>query len=178
LTHSQLVEAAKRWLWKTCAVVITEIAHGESEQPDAIGWHGTFCTLIECKVSLEDFRRDGLKPFRRYPENGLGRHRYYCAPKGLLRPSMLPEGWGLLEFDGKRTRVVKAPVLREESNRRSEISILLSALRRTGAFAPSGVSVKCYTIQTLCRATLGTVPQSGHPGHAVPLSGHEKYLLG
>ncbi len=37
MTHDLLVEAAKRWLWRTCSVVITEMAHGESETPDAIG---------------------------------------------------------------------------------------------------------------------------------------------
>jgi hypothetical protein len=175
MTHSELVEAARRWLWKTCSVVITEMAHGEREEPDAIGWHGTFCTLVECKASIEDFRRDALKPFRDYPEDGLGRHRYYCAPKGLLRPSMLPALWGLLEWDGKRMRLTKKAEIQPEHNRRGEISLLLSALRRTGAFSPSGISVKCYTIQTGCRATLSTVPEIcriWHAGIRVPITGH------
>ncbi len=158
ITHEQLVEAAKRWLWRKCSVVITEMAHGSGEEPDAIGWHDLRCILIECKASVADFRADELKHFRICPELGMGQLRYYCAPKGMLSPVVMPPAWGLLAWDGKRMEVVREanPV---ESNRRGEISLLLSALRRTGAFAPSGVSVKCYTIQTLCRATLGTAPE-------------------
>ena len=26
--------------------------------------------------------------------------RYYLAPKGVIKPEELPEGWGLLEWDG------------------------------------------------------------------------------
>lgn len=155
VTHSELVEHAACWLRRLCATVITEMATAGTETPDAIGWSGGNSILVECKVSLSDFRADAKKHFRYCPEMGIGVRRYYCAPKGLLKPESLPEKWGLLEWDGKRMRKVKESEVFPEVNRRHEIDILISTLRRIAQNAPKGVSIRCYTIETQNRATVG-----------------------
>lgn len=159
LTHAELTGQAARWLERQgCAVVITEMAHGQSETPDAIGWHGTHSTLVECKASRADFLADRQKHFRREPVRGMGTARYMCTMRGLLDVEELPLGWGLIEWDGKRMRVIQKSDT-HETDGRSEISVLLSALRRVAKDAPMGFSVKCYTIETKNRATLGVATQ-------------------
>ncbi|GGL15476.1 hypothetical protein [Deinococcus radiotolerans] len=97
-THAQLVELARQWLYRQdCSYVFTEYG-ALTEKPDALGYFGPQATiLIECKVSRADFRADAKKRWRKEPATGLGRWRYYLAPRGLLRPEDLPERWGLLE---------------------------------------------------------------------------------
>lgn len=156
LTHSLLVEQAAKWLArKGCAVVITDMTHGGPETADAIGWSGSRSILIECKASVSDFRADAKKVFRREPERGMGCARYFCAMRGILPLAELPQKWGLLEWDGKMMWEARKPEHHAESAARQEISLLLSALRRVAVSAPKGVSVKCYTIETKNRATLG-----------------------
>jgi hypothetical protein len=151
--HSVLIDEAARWLRRKCALVITDMAH-IGETADAIGWRGTYSILIECKASVSDFKADARKYFRRYPENGMGCTRYFCTMRGLLNPERLPEKWGLLEWDGKKMRETRKPEIHPGNNPRAEISVLISALRRIGANATKGVSVRCYTYHTLDRATL------------------------
>jgi len=157
LTHSLLIDQAAKWLRRQgCAIVITDMAHQGPEIPDAIGWRGRFAILVECKASLADFRADAKKPFRQEPSRGLGTHRYYCAPRGLLRTDILPPQWGLLEWDGRSMWVSrKAEIQRHEEGAREEIQLLISAMRRIAGDAPKGISVKCYTFETKNRATLG-----------------------
>lgn len=158
MTHSDLVSAAAKCLQKTCAVVITEMAT-TGETPDVIGWRGVFSTVVECKTSRADFAADRGKKFRAFPENGMGYFRYYFAPDGLLNPDEMPNGWGLMELRGNgKVRVMRESGRFHDYNARQEIGILLSAFRRVGS-APNGVSVKFYTIQTQCKATLGVLPE-------------------
>lgn len=154
-THAELVAAASRWLQKKCAVVITEIAT-TGEEPDAIGWQGSHSTLIECKASRSDFLADRRKAFRSQPSRGIGQHRYYLAPRGVIENADLFDGWGLLEYDGERVRCVLESQYFEAVNDRHEITILLSTLRRIGRTTPQGTSIKHYTFETRNRATLGT----------------------
>lgn len=153
-THSDLVEVAAAWLRKRCAIVVTEIATS-GEEPDALGWQGPHSTLIECKVSRGDFLADRQKPFRRQAERGIGRSRYFLTPSGLIDATELPQGWGLLEYDGKRVCCAKKSEYFENVNDRHEITILLSLLRRIGRTAPTGTSIKFYTFETRNTATLG-----------------------
>ncbi|NUP08368.1 MAG: hypothetical protein HOW73_20150 [Polyangiaceae bacterium] len=115
MNHAALVKRAARWLELSqgCGFVITEAATaatGTFESPDAIGWAGPGRSiLVECKVSRADFLADAQKPHRIHPTMGMGRERYYLTLPGLLKPSDLPERWGLLEVGPKNTRVrVKA----------------------------------------------------------------------
>lgn len=155
--HADLIDRAAAWLRKKgCAVVITDMTHGGPETADAIGWKGNYATIVECKASRSDFLADRKKDFRRRPERGMGSLRYFCAPVGLIRPAELPPHWGLLECaKGKLREAVKAT--HQEANKKEEVGLLLSALRRIAHTAPKGVSVRCYTMTTKCRASLGVV---------------------
>lgn len=154
-THAELVGAASRWLQKKCAVIITEIAT-TGEEPDALGWHGTHSTLVECKAGLSDFYSDRQKPFRRDPARGIGCRRYFMTPVGLVSVEKLPVGWGLLEFDGEKVKRIKESEYFADTDTRQEIRILLSTLRRIGRTKPEGVSIKHYEFTTKNRATVGT----------------------
>lgn len=156
-THAELVEVARRWLASRCPVVITEMAHSGMETADAIGWTGWGSILIECKASRADFMADKNKAFRRNPSSGMGIHRYYLAPAGLIQADDLPAGWGLLEVVGSK---VKQAVKSEPQDRQSgaEIGLLVSCIRRIGQTCPRGVSVKCYTISTANTASLTVEP--------------------
>ena len=161
ITHDMLVEAAAAWLRSRCSVVITEMAHLESETPDAIGWRSKTSILIECKASRADFLADRRKPFRRDPGAGMGAVRYYCAPAGMLKPEELPEGWGLLELRAGRLREAKQPAKKAFQRRHiAEITLLLSALRRIGQTVSPGLSVRHYVIETKCRASLGVAKET------------------
>jgi hypothetical protein len=154
LTHGDLVTLAGKWLQKHCSVVITEMQGGNYEQADAIGWKGGYSWLIECKASRADFLADAKKSFRQHPESGMGYHRWFMAPLGMLSPDELPSGWGLIEV-GAKVRETKKPEPFYTYNRQHENYLLISALRRVAHNAPQGVSVKCYTYETKCTATLG-----------------------
>lgn len=106
-THAALCDVAVKWLKRPhsgggpgCLVAVSEVAGGwTGEIPDAIGfslshWE-TGATVIEVKVSRSDFLADRKKPHRQ--AGGMGRWRYYMAPKGLIAVQELPAGWGLIE---------------------------------------------------------------------------------
>lgn len=156
MTHQELVCAAAMWLKMRCAVVITELVT-TGETPDAIGWQGTHSILIECKVSKADFLADQKKMFRRSPEFGIGQHRYYLTPVGLLSVDDLQLKWGLLELTESGIRMVRQSDHFEEVNSRHEMRLLLSTLRRIGHNAPRAVSIRCYTIESKNTATLGVM---------------------
>jgi hypothetical protein len=156
LTHNDLVALAATWLRRDCAVVVTELTT-IGEVPDAIGWHGPHSKLVECKASYADFRTDAGKWFRRRPECGMGQRRFYLAPAGVIPADELPAGWGLLEVQGRRIRQQRESDV-HKANARAEIGLLLSAIRRIGQTAPQGMSVKFYTMETQCTATLGVAP--------------------
>ena len=174
MTHAELIELAATWLKaQGCAVVITDMTHGQSETPDAIGWKGMSSTLCECKASRADFFADKHKSFRRHPEEGMGQRRYYVTPVGLIQPEELPAGWGLLEvLRGKlKRRVESTGHPRQGRGAGAEISLLLSALRRIGQTCPPGVAVRAYTIlspEAKNRATLGIRPIEKTESHTLP----------
>lgn len=142
LTHKELVRIAARWLKNTqkCSVVISEMISAASETPDAVGWRSGFSVLVECKASLDDFRRDKEKSFRKAEKTGLdfgmGNRRYYMTPEGLLSSnnlSRLPKGWGLLEVDivGRvRVKVEADRRIQTSMSLRNEMRLILSDLRR------------------------------------------------
>jgi hypothetical protein len=136
MTHAELVDRAVKWLrnHKRCSVVIREMRVIETqEQPDALGFKGQLSYVIECVASRKEFRADIWKPFRRIDKHGVGARRYYMAPAGLLKPSEIPNGWGLLEVSG---RCVSSYPVRSDifiyRDHRAEIAFLVSALRRRG----------------------------------------------
>lgn len=99
-THRELCDRAAYWLQTSlgCKLVLVERNSGRGgEEPDAIGW--TPCghsSLIEVKVSRQDFLADKKKPHRKIPEKGMGRRRYLLCQRDLIKPEEAPEGWILL----------------------------------------------------------------------------------
>lgn len=165
-THAELVQVAATWLRKKCSVVVTEIAT-TGEEPDAIGWHGNHSTLIECKATRADFMADRMKGFRRQTDRGIGQARYFLTPPALVAIFELPPGWGLIEYDGEKTRCLLKSEHFAPSNHRHELTILLSVIRRLGKCQLSGVSVKHYTIETRSRTTVGIEPDDEiKPAHS------------
>lgn len=135
MNHERLVKMAEAWLRRQrCDIVLSEQGCSSGEMPDAIGWtKKNHSVLIECKVSRADFLADAGKPWRRNPEIALGCERYYLAPKGTIRESDLPVGWGLLETTAGRAveRVKKSSrKLRQAEGLMNEMSLLLASLRR------------------------------------------------
>ena len=153
MTHAELVQVAAKWLRARCAVVITEMTSGAAEQPDAIGFNSYVSTLVECKTSRADFFADRKKLSR------MGYYRYYLTAPGLLQISDIPEGWGLLEVDGRGVTIVHDPprnVAIDDRDIGGELSLLVSCFRRLGKLRQECcVSVKYYTYVTKNRATLG-----------------------
>lgn len=143
IEHKELVQRAFTYLQFSfgCSVVFKERVAAPSETPDAIGFKGGFSYLIECKASRADFLSDKKKHFRNpeEPSQGMGYCRYFMAPVGLLEPSEIPNGWGLLEVyeipPMCRNRTVKISKESKgfsegERNLTGEVSYLVSAIRR------------------------------------------------
>lgn len=145
MTHSELVERAKKWLKNTfhCRVVLTElVAYTNSgETPDAIGWVNNRAILVECKTSIASYYADRLKRSRREYLPALGDWRFYLTPPGIIDPAesgsvLRYNKWGLYEVHGRRivhkagTKYANAVTPPFESDRDSEIAMLLSALAR------------------------------------------------
>lgn len=145
-THGELVLIAYRWVMRTggAAVAFRELVTLAMETPDVLGLGGTVASiLVECKVSRADFLADRKKAWRVNPSMGMGSHRIYCAPEGLLQLDELPEKWALLSVapSGKCTLSYRPdpqwPGARflcqhfaQERNERGEATMMLSALRR------------------------------------------------
>lgn len=102
--HSELVHIGEIWLRKNIRlpIVLTEMkCSGSREQPDVLGFNSNCSFMIECKTSLSDFKKDFKKPERMGLLNGVGNYRIYLAPKGIIKPELIPSGWGFLEVDEK-----------------------------------------------------------------------------
>lgn len=111
-SHAELVEIAYRWVLRAgrCGVAFRELVSHTAEQPDVIGFgHAGRSVVVECKATRADFMADARKFFRRTPELGMGRYRFYLCPDGLLEPEEMPAKWGLIYTDGTRTRIVHNP---------------------------------------------------------------------
>jgi hypothetical protein len=134
MTHDDLIQIAKKWLIKArnCSVVLSETQAQSGEVPDCIAWRGQYSIKIECKVSRADFRRD-LKKWFRNSGPGIGQQRYFMAPKGVIPADEVPEGWGLLEVEGKVVKtIIDNDLLYFDARIASaEVPLLVAALRRS-----------------------------------------------
>ena len=131
-SHKDVVRRMAAWLRNSigCNVVMAELTTANPETPDVLGFRtGGHSILIEVKVSRADFLADKNKSFRRQMDRGMGDMRYFAAPKGLLKADEMPENWGLLEVEERCVRVRKEPE-RQEANKRAEVAMLTSAIRR------------------------------------------------
>jgi len=156
MTHKELVEIGKRWLWKKCDIVVTELTTWVSETPDVIGWKSNCSTIIECKTNRQDFLRDRKKFVRRMPKYGVGIFRYYLMPEGIINSAHeIPEKWGLLVLDrqGKIKIIIKpSPFITILTK---EMTILVSCIRRIGQNPPKNMNVRAYKYKTKCQASIG-----------------------
>jgi hypothetical protein len=140
VTHSELCIAACRWLVKkrNASRVFAEFNSMKlSEFPDAIGFsfgtqnRGTI--VIECKVSVADFKADKNKWWKRYAgcHGGMGLRRFYLVPDGLVSVDAIPDDHGLLYATAKgRIAVVREAPARESRDVDSEMVVLTTALQR------------------------------------------------
>ncbi len=128
------MEMAEAWLRRSrCGIVLSEQGCSSGEMPDAIGWKGkNHSIVIECKISRADFLADAAKPWRKNPEIALGCERYSPPRRGCSRPEQMPEGWGLLESQGRELKVAKKSKrkLRQPEGLMNEMNLLLASLRR------------------------------------------------
>jgi len=157
-THNDLVDLARRFLiGQKCNIVITEMASGAGQEPDAIGWPGDgYSILIECKTSRSDFLSDKNKCCRRTGYS-MGAYRFYLAPQGMIDISEIPGGWGLLEPYGNGVGKRMESKYFDNYKPEREVRALLSAMRRLKFTDQLGIRVKQYQIigESANRATLG-----------------------
>lgn len=142
--HRTLCEAAGRWLhsrkscepwetpWKYAAV---ELVTWTGEIPDAWATNGLRSCVIEAKTSHQDFLADQRK-YTRQKENvdkgkAFGNYRYYLCPDGVISPDELPQGWGLLYWDGKAIRIIRRAE-RTDADAVYDVAMLTSIMRRLG----------------------------------------------
>jgi hypothetical protein len=136
ITHSDLVQRAKRWLEHAhgskyaCGVVLAQYRCYAPEIPDVIGFNNHRSILIECKVSRADFKADKYKSHRHRTE-GMGNLRYYLTLPNVACPEDINDGWGLLYATDKRIiEVKKSEYFTDETTRYAEWKILYSIARR------------------------------------------------
>lgn len=114
--------------WKYVAVEMCVCA---CENPDIWAFNGWSTIVVEVKVSRSDYLNDAKKPWHQpgMEECLAGNYRYYLTPKGLLTKEDLPEGVGLLEWDGKKIgRTIAAK--RHSVSNHADMLIMASLLRR------------------------------------------------
>jgi hypothetical protein len=115
MEHKELVAAALKWLTGSCgcAFAVGEIVAWTGEIPDAIGFKSNRSIVVECKTSRADFLADNKKPFRAKPEKGMGDHRYFLCPEGVIKPEDQLNGWGLLYLKNGRIKRIVCPVTKK-----------------------------------------------------------------
>lgn len=110
--------------------VAVELCVNGAENADVWAFDG-FCTVvIEVKTSHADFLNDKKKFWRGCDDEfQAGNLRWFLCPEGVIRPDELPDGWGLLYWNGKKVYPVTPPVRRMQGCH-GDIRILYSLLRR------------------------------------------------
>jgi len=173
MTHDDLVRRAVSWLkrsaskqlgelkwWRKggCGVVVPELVSYAPEIPDAIGWmSGGYSYLIECKVSLSDFRADANKGHRTH---GAGAQRLFLCEPGVIPAEELPAGWGLLNCHANLITVEVAPEHNAERNIASEMAMMYSLLRRVEV---RGELTKCFAPKWGGDFSMSQLSEKDHP---------------
>jgi len=111
--------------------VAVELVTGAAELPDIWGFNGWDSVLVEVKTTHADFLADQKKWIRQKENNKyhLGNYKYYLCPDGVIKKEELPDGWGLLIYDGKTIRKEVQSKYFETYNT-SELMLLASILAR------------------------------------------------
>ncbi|MBO8469846.1 MAG: hypothetical protein IAA72_08695 [Spirochaetes bacterium] len=112
MTHSELISVG----WFIAEFIMRQYLVGRSdmlityepgmvslpESPDIIALSKKFrlkepSVVVECKATRADFLKDRKKPFRVYPDKGMGMFRAYVTNPGIAMEGEVPEGWLLYE---------------------------------------------------------------------------------
>jgi len=62
---------------------------------------------VEIKVSRSDWQQELAEPAKAEAILKYCLYWYVAAPKGVIHPAEVPEKWGLIECDGRGTRIAK-----------------------------------------------------------------------
>jgi hypothetical protein len=95
MTHAELVERGAKWLRNNdhyrykSQIILTEFKSYALEIPDIIGLGHAHTNVIECKVSISDFKAD-LKKLHRENTDSLGNWRMYLCPVGVIPLELVP----------------------------------------------------------------------------------------
>lgn len=116
------------YLWST-----VELVCSGCELTDVWATNRDISCVIEVKTSHSDFLNDKKKFSRSeraesigYP---MGNYRYYLCPEGIIKENELPEGWGLLYWNGKKiTKIVHSDYF--ETTRKYDFLALCSIFER------------------------------------------------
>lgn len=113
--------------------VAVEINTYGAEQTDVWCWCGDLTAVIEVKTSHADFVNDGKKKCRseEYKDLQCGNLRWYLCPEGVIKAEELPDGWGLLYWNGREVYHVAAPKY-VECTYKGDMRVIYSILRREG----------------------------------------------
>ena len=137
ITHTDLIEVGYKFMAKVLRfkIIATEFVAAR-ETPDLIGWFNSYSTLIECKISLSDFKRD-KKKYGTRTKKKMGNSRYYLCPEELahkiIKLDILHDGWGLISVDASlNPRILVEAPFHDDPSYKDEVLMLVSALRRIG----------------------------------------------
>lgn len=137
--HQELVLRACRWLKGTrrCSVVFAEMTTQSGPVPDAIGWRGSTCELVECKTSMSDLRVERHKLHQRDALSSFGNLRWFMVPLEICKDAhahvtFYHPSWGLVGVSGRRVRVISEPpfCITQADGCNVEKALLVSAVRR------------------------------------------------
>lgn len=160
MTHHELCLLAAQWLHEpyntkikkykilddrdiihkipACKWVAVEMTYqGGACIPDVFGWGdglgaGVYGVNIEVKMSHSDFMADFKKSYNDNLFLDLGYIKYYCCPKGIIKPNELPEYIGLLYEDNGTIEVVRIADNRKNKQPSREVPFIASVMRRIG----------------------------------------------
>jgi hypothetical protein len=124
--------------------VLTEVnCWATSESPDAFGINSDGSIVVECKTSVSDFYADRRKAFRKNPDEGMGRLRYYLTVPGLLTGEQLDTvpGWGLAEVHEHCVKVVRRSTVFRHSSLAESLLLRSAWLWRKGLPKDEDVAV-------------------------------------
>lgn len=143
MTHEELVLIGKKYMSQSirCNPVLVDPKCPHVEAPiGIIGWkldisYGGIYTLSSYRIVVQTSKRsfNADKRAQSITPVGLGQHRYYLMPKGIISKADLPKGWGLLEYNPETKKVTKSKAATELDRvgeiERKEGLVLRSALQ-------------------------------------------------
>lgn len=125
--------AAEPWQTPNMLSTVELVCYG-TELADVYATNRCTSTVIEVKTTHSDFINDKKKYARSEQaekcKQQLGNYRYYLCPEGVIKPDELPEGWGLLTWNGKKiSKTVPAPKC-FETDHKYDMFVLCSIIAR------------------------------------------------